>query len=280
MQIEAESNGGTGRTRRMTNRIFYFTGSGNSLAIARSIAEGLDDTEVLPIAKHRDGFRGSDEERIGIVSPVFAWGPPRMVADFLRRFHARKTQYVFAISDCGGTQGATLRKIRKLLRSAGTRLDAGFAVRGDFLAQLPGMDDMPIIQFVQRTTRNQPAHFAERRAELLQAILSKAKQKPEVNNWSTNTIGSLMYGGAMNLFKKGDKDFSVSDACIACGTCVNVCPRENVRLVDDRPTWHQDCEMCYACMLWCPQTAIALKGTLPTEPRHHPDVTLADLLLR
>jgi len=33
-------------------------------------------------------------------------------------------------------------------------------------------------------------------------------------------------------------------------------------------------------MLWCPQRAIALKGVTPSEPRHHPDITLADMLLR
>jgi len=264
----------------MANKIFYFTGSGNSLAIARSIAEGLGDTEVLPIAKHMDGFRGNDEERIGIVSPVFAWGPPRMVADFLKKLHAKKSQYVFAISSCGGTQATALRKIKKFLGSAGSHLDAGFAVRGDFLVELPGMDDMPIINFMRKIGKPVPAHFKDRRDELVRAISSKAKQKPEVMNWATNTIGSIMYGGAQNMFKKGDKDFSVGEACVSCGTCAKVCPRENVALVDDRPTWHQNCEMCYACMLWCPQRAIALKGVTPSEPRHHPDITLADMLLR
>lgn len=264
----------------MGNRIFYFTGSGNSLAIARAIADGLGETELLPIATSMRGFEGADEERVGIVSPVFAWGPPRMVAEFLRRFHAKAGQYVFAISDSGGSHGATLRRIAKLLRSAGTRLDAGFAVRGDFLANLPGMEDMGVIRFIQRIVKKVPLHFADRRDELIRAIRAKERQAPEVNNLSVNLIGSIMHGGAMNMFKKADRDFRVSDACISCGTCARVCPRENVRLVDDRPTWHQDCEMCYACMLWCPQRAISVKGNLPAEPRHHPDVALEDMLLR
>jgi flavodoxin len=51
----------------MRNRIFYFTGSGNSLAIARSLKERLGETEVLPIAKSLGGFEGTTEERVGIV---------------------------------------------------------------------------------------------------------------------------------------------------------------------------------------------------------------------
>ena len=269
-----------GRLFDVSNKIFYFTGSGNSLAIARAIADGLGETEIVPIARSMDGFEGRDEERVGIVSPVFAWGPPRMVVEFLGRFHAKPDQYVFAICDSGGTQGTTLHRIRKLLRSAGTRLDAGFAVRGDFLADLPGMEDMGIIRFIQRIVKRVAPHFAERRDELIRAIRAKKSQTPETNNLSVNLIGSIMHGGAMNMFKKADRDFRVSDACVSCGTCARVCPRENVRLVDGRPTWHQDCEMCYACMLWCPQSAISVKGNVPTEPRHHPDVALDDMLLR
>ena len=263
----------------MGNRIYYFTGSGNSLAIARSLAEGLGETEVLPIAKSMGGFEGAEEERIGIISPVFAWGPPRMVAEFLRRFRAKRNQYVFAISDCGGTPGATLKRIEALLRSGGTRLGAGFAVRGDVHVLLPGGDEMGIIRFAQRVAKEPPRHFAERKEELLQAILSKAEHKPETSNWAGNMLGRLTYGAAMFSFRRRDKGFSVSDACVSCGVCTRVCPRKNVRLVNGRPTWHQDCEMCNACILWCPQTAITFRGHVPTEPRHHPDVALPDVLL-
>ena len=77
-----------------------------------------------------------------------------------------------------------------------------------------------------------------------------------------------------------DKDFAAGDACVSCGTCSRICPRENVRLVDGAPTWHNDCELCYACYLWCPQKAISYRGGTPTDPTHHPDVRLADMLLR
>ena len=119
---------------------------------------------------------------------------------------------------------ATLVELKRRLRRSGAHLDAGFAVRGDFQVSLPGMDDMAIINFVQRIARNMPVHFAERKDEITQAVASKAKRKPEKNNGSVNTIGSIMHGGAMNMFKKGDKDFTVSDACVSCGTCEDACP--------------------------------------------------------
>ncbi len=83
----------------MTTRIFYFTGSGNSLAIARTIANGLGDAEIESIAKHTDGFTGTDEGRIGIITPVYAWGPPRIVADFIQRLKVRQGQHVVDAAD-------------------------------------------------------------------------------------------------------------------------------------------------------------------------------------
>ncbi|MBU0595106.1 EFR1 family ferrodoxin, partial [Candidatus Bipolaricaulota bacterium] len=254
--------------------------SGNALAIGRAIAKELGETELLPIAGSMGGFAGTDEERIGIVTPVYAWGLPRLVTDFVKTFRTREGQYVFGIATCGGTQGATLGELKKRLRRIGSHLDAGFAVRGDFQVSLPGMDDIAIISFVQRIAKRLPGHFADRRDEIVRAVADKARRAPEKSEWSVNAIGSIMHGGAMNMFKKGDKDFSVSDACVSCGTCAKVCPRENVTLVNDRPTWRQNCEMCYACMLWCPQKAIALKRRTPVDPTHHPAVELADMLLR
>jgi len=265
----------------MSTKIFYFSGSGNSLAIARTIAAGLGDAEILPIAKSAGGFTGTDEERLGIVTPVYAWGMPRMIVDFAKRFKSHKGQYVFAVADCAGTPGKTLIQLRKQLRVNGSDLDAGFAVRGDFLASLTGMGDMPIIKLVQKLAgKSIPLRAGERLDEIVKAVSNRERHKPETANLAVNLIGSMMYAGAMKMFKNGDRDFSVGDACVSCGTCTKICPRENVRLVDDRPTWHQDCEMCYACYLWCPQKAISYKGEPPTDPTHHPDVSLEDMILR
>ena len=264
----------------MSTKIFYFSGTGNSLAIARAIAERIGDAEILSMAKHMDGFAGTDEERIGLVTPVFAWGLPRMVRDFTKRLQLKSGQYTFAVATCAGTQGRTLLEIRKLLRRTGSNLDVGFAVRGDFQVVIPGMGDIPIIRFVQSLAKRMPAPFSERLDEIAQAISEKQLHKSETSNWAVNAVGSLMHAIAVRMFRKGDADFSVTDGCVSCGICAEVCPRSNVILEEDRPTWHHNCEMCYACLVWCPEKAILLRGHAPTEPTHHPSVKLADMLLR
>ncbi len=265
----------------MTTRIFYFTGSGNALAISRAIVDGLGDAEIVPMAKHLAGYTGADEERIGLITPVYAWGPPRMVTDFAKRLKLREEQYVFAVVTCGGTPGRTLTTIQKLLRSKGSDLNAGFAVRGDFLPKLPGMDEMAIIKFIGWLGRNDvPARASERLPEIIETVAAEHDHRPETSNLAVNLVSSPIYAGAIRSFQKADSGFSASDACTSCGICTRLCPRQNVRLEDGRPVWHGDCEMCYGCMFWCPERAITLQGAPPSEPTHHPDVTVADMLLR
>ena len=232
------------------------------------------------MARAISGTEGGDEDRIGLVFPVYAWGMPRMVADFARCLKLRRDQYVFAVTTCAGLQGNTLVQLNRRLRANGSRLDAGFAVRGDFTPALPGMDGMSIITFISWLGRNKVARPAsERMDEIIQAIADKASHALETTNIAVNALGSVMYGFAAKFFRVADNNYCVNDSCTSCGMCAKVCPRRNVVMKDGRPTWHNDCEMCYACFFSCPAKAIVAGGMAPAGPPRHPDITLDDMVL-
>ena len=69
------------------NRIYYFSGTGNTLAVARKIAELLGDTELIAIADLQRGedVDFGDAERVGIFHPVYCFGIPNLVAQFIGR---------------------------------------------------------------------------------------------------------------------------------------------------------------------------------------------------
>ena len=58
----------------MKNRIYFFTGTGNSLKVAKEIAAGLGDCDVAAIQKNMDVTIPAGLERIGFVFPVYYWG--------------------------------------------------------------------------------------------------------------------------------------------------------------------------------------------------------------
>ncbi len=265
----------------MSNKIFYFTGTGNAYSIAKSLAASLGDADLVPMAKALQSPDIGEAERIGLIFPVYGWGMPRMAAEFARNLKPTSDQYVFAAATSGGTPGKTLPQLHKILRGHGSKLDAGFAVTGDFLISLDTANDMAIITFMNWLGRkSKPAAMSERLPEIARAVAAKESRKPESSNASVNLIGGMLYGLSIRFFQTMDKSYAVSDACVSCGTCAKVCPRENVTLEAGVPTWHQNCEMCYACMVWCPKKAISFGGGVPKEPSHHADIALGDALLR
>lgn len=52
------------------------------------------------------------------------------------------------------------------------------------------------------------------------------------------------------------KKFYVTEECVSCGRCANVCPLGNVRLENGKPVWGSRCRYCMACMNRCSKKAI------------------------
>ena len=71
----------------MKTIIYYFTGTGNSLAVAKKIAAALGDCELVPIAslQKTNGDIVPQADRVGIVCPVYFSGLPVMVDSFAQR---------------------------------------------------------------------------------------------------------------------------------------------------------------------------------------------------
>ena len=60
--------------------------------------------------------------------------------------------------------------------------------------------------------------------------------------------------------------FTVTDACIGCGICTEVCPQGNYELTSRGVKTEGDCEFCFACIHNCPQKAILFKQMKEVNP--------------
>ena len=68
----------------MKTTIYYFSGTGNSLKIARDIAEKLEECELVPIAKvWQQDQLASTSEKVGFIFPLYYFGLPKIVYDFI-----------------------------------------------------------------------------------------------------------------------------------------------------------------------------------------------------
>jgi ferredoxin len=65
---------------------------------------------------------------------------------------------------------------------------------------------------------------------------------------------------SFNLFKENQMAHTISDACVACGTCVPECPVGAISEGDPIYKINADaCTDCGACASVCPAEAIAAK---------------------
>lgn len=260
----------------MKTIIYYFTGTGNSLAAAKKIAGALGDTDLVPIASlaNTPGAITPAADRVGIVCPVYDCGVPVMVARFAERLDLSGAKYTFAVVTMGGMGVSALHQLDGILRERqGRGLDAAFPV------SMPG-NFPPLMRSVPAEKCGKTLGRADSRlGEIAEAIGSGRSVSPGFAPIS-GLVKTLSYGSLAKAAHDAGKLFSVSDACTGCGTCARVCPAGNIEMVDGRPAWGRHCEICCACLHFCPTEAIQLHVMLGTEGRgryRHPDLTVADM---
>lgn len=260
----------------MKTKLFYFSATGNSLSVAKSLEIHMDSVELISIPEAMDQINNVDVSKVGFVFPVYAYGLPRIVEEFIKKVNLSKVKYVFAVATCGGTPGNTLVQLRNLLKKSGSDLDAGFAVRQNNYTFL---DENVFMKFMISIAGEQPYLFKDRIQEIVRIVNNNEAYKLETSSWLANNIGGLLHKMAVNQFKDAGKDFWANDKCSSCGTCVKICPRKNIKIIDDRPVWEQNCESCFACLQWCPEEAIEYQDVSVGKKRlHHGDISLKEMI--
>lgn len=257
------------------NKIYYFSGTGNSLSAAKELGVLLGNCEVIRITPGTN-LVAADAESVGLVFPVYCWGLPRMVYDFINRLVVDPGAYVYSVATYGGMLGATNRQVQDLLRVKGRELSGGFSIR------MPG-NYIPMYDIASEETQRE---LFRKKAEKLQDIAAAVRERKtaEIES-SMGFLGKFLikkvYPKAMEEMKKGDREFAVDPTCVSCGLCSRVCPAENIAMVDGRPKWKHNCESCFSCMHWCPQRAIQWGKKTRTRGRYHnSSVSVQEMLKR
>jgi ferredoxin/flavodoxin len=256
----------------MKTTIYCFSGTGNSLKIARELAVAIGECEVLGIpGLMKSPAPGAETERVGFVTPVYFFGIPRMVRRFVEKIDLRKAKYIFAVATPGG-RGDILRQFQELLEDKGQKLDAGFTVK------MPG-NYLSFYTASSAAEQNEVFAKASRKLEEVAAAIKSGQTTVEKSALLVRLIAGLVYGPWLKgLPKKGGR-FYAEENCNGCGLCEKVCPSDNISLINGRPHWSDRCEECYACLNFCPLMAIQINKKTKGQGRYHqPDITVDDII--
>jgi Pyruvate/2-oxoacid:ferredoxin oxidoreductase delta subunit/flavodoxin len=296
----------------MTTEIYYFSGTGNSLAVARDVADEID-ARLLSIPSMMDrGWVTSDTDAMGLVFPVYHKSIPLILKRFIDKMEGLAGKYVFAVCTYGDTPGLAVRDVAQLVQSRGGQLAAGFGVHMPYnyitpspvlraffssfkLREIPVEQQQALFSAAQKTIEHVTASIAARESgtyEITSDIATRLADRlglPEILGkrlWlkiaGVDEPTELSFLESRQLM---DQAFWADERCTACGICARVCPVSNIEMVEDtgevhgRPAWQHRCEQCFACLQWCPEEAIQFGDNTSSGKRyHHPDVTLADMV--
>ena len=258
----------------METMIFYYTGTGNSLWTARTIAGALGNAELVSIPSVKSGHHNFQADSIGLVFPVYIWGIPAPVLNFINTLTDISPDYIFALAVNGGQVAGTLVQLKKKLAGQGLLLSAGFGITMPS-NYIPWGGPGPLAEQQKRFRE-----AGEKIARIAEHIRAKEKVPVEKGPlWQRILFSRILYKLSFSKVPLMDAQFLADEKCNQCGICRQVCPAGNITLQEGKPVWNQKCEQCLACLQWCPREAIQYGEKTPAYPRyHHPEIGLQDIL--
>ncbi len=264
----------------MKTQIFYFSGTGNSLYIARELQRKLPDSTVVPIidALNTDKIEVTGDV-VGFVFPIHAFTLPIPVKKFLERVHLNSASYIFAIATRGGSPCRIFTDIDKILKKKGKSLDSRFFIN------MPN-NYIPVLEAPTQAEIKRLEAEAEKKLEIIQAaIVNRRKEQekdPNGSFWKENILFPVLTAffhktGYLNT----ERNFYSDSNCSGCGLCAKTCLSNKIEMKDGAPHWRKDtaCIFCLACIHYCPSKAIQLRKTkTPSRGRyHHAEVTARNI---
>ena len=259
----------------MKTTIYFFTGTGNSLKMAKDLNEKLEHSELIPIAKVWEMEKlESISDKVGFIFPLYYSGLPKIVFDFITKLDVSKSTYFFTIiTSSGDINEQPLQQLGKILESKSKKLNAGLDII---------MPNNYIIGYNVHPEEMQKEFFKNARKKI--EIISKLVKHKEDNLTQDIFEKDISRSERVNqTFREevyeSDKSFYADVNCNSCGICEKVCPVNNLILIKGRPKWHHKCQQCLACINFCPEKAIQFDAnTLNTGRYHHPEITIQEII--
>jgi ferredoxin len=266
--------------------VWWFSGTGNSLVVARELARLLD-SRCEPMTRLLDGGvaprRGED---CVLVFPSYFGAIPAIVARFAAAAAEAGPASATAIATYGGGAGESFDQLEEIFGSRGVALRSRYGLH------------LPQNSF-SKPWENSRALFDRALHFRLPRIAREIDAGAPADVRDQAALGRLMSPlrpGLRSLYRKvllksagmeddpalsnrdligpSDRSYRALGACTGCGLCERLCPVANIEMRDGRPGWLGRCEGCLSCYHHCPGRAIsgglAAKGYYYRNPLIEP----------
>ena len=254
----------------MTTDIYYFSGTGNSLFIAKNLQSYTLDANIIPITailKEKSNMKNysfkTSAEIIGFIFPCHGLTIPIPVKDFIKHVDLSSSKYIFAVVTRGGSIFHGFSAIIKILSKQKKRLNASFIIN-------MWMNDPKLKSFSipsNNELKTIELNALEKIKTIKNIITKQEEYHDDISGVTFSRFNSINYileklisFSVHHIAPKVKKYFYVDSKCIGCGICEKVCLSQKIKMIDGRPTWQKNinCYYCYSCLNFCPTEAIQI----------------------
>ncbi len=241
--------------------VYYFSGTGNSLAVARRLSEALHEKLICIPAVMSQGRIAGEGDLIGIVYPVYNHIVPFIIKRFVERLDLPKGKYVFAACTYGDNPCASLELLDKIIKKQGSFLSAGFALKMPYNYISPASRFRSVFRpfVLKENTPDQTAGLLEDCENKMVEIINTVgkRDKAEIDIRCKELEHLIDFLNLRNTLQKNvwlkiagykektklpyiecvtlmDHGFFVDEKCAGCGTCERICPVGNIRIIHGR----------------------------------------------
>ncbi len=240
--------------------ILYFSGTGNSLYIAKKVQSRLGG-QIKYIPNYVGD--GSEFERLILVTPIYSYGMPTFVYDLIPRLN-KSTELVIIQNYGGMVAGADYFIYRYAV-------EYGLNIKAVYTLKMP--ENFTTTFTVPRFYINLTLKSADKRIDkVIDRIIYKDYRIPK----KCKTKEKVYLKNKSNWHLIGER-FSVTDNCVKCGKCISVCPVNNISMSDNRIVFSNKCVACLGCYHRCPQKAIVYKGNKKKDRYVNPNVNESEI---
>ncbi len=250
------------------NVIFCYSGTGNCLDLAKNIAKGIGGADIIMMRSKPAVTDAGEAERVGFVFPCYGGGAPEDFLFYAAMIKVNPNAYTFGISQSAAYAGTGLSRLNNIIPLKYWRT---VTHQCSCIWLFPHNLMMPMMDAEEAQKRSEQL-AAEIAADILAGKTTERIPPNNVLNAAENKAWS-------RIAEKKAAQFRVSDACIACGQCVRLCPRKNIRIENGKASIGTNCIQCLSCLQYCPKNAISIgKITDRREHYHNPNIHAEELM--